>query len=50
MSDTIVRYEVLDSKGNRVALCNSKRLAESYAKDDKTYVIVERYGVLEDNK
>ena len=26
----MVRYEVLDSQGKRVALCNSKQLAESY--------------------
>jgi hypothetical protein len=26
----MIRYEVLDAQGKRVALCNSKQLAESY--------------------
>jgi hypothetical protein len=41
----IVRYEVQDAQGRRVALCNSRRLAENYASDDASYVIVEKIGV-----
>jgi len=26
----MIRYEVVDTQGKRVALCNSKQLAESY--------------------
>jgi hypothetical protein len=26
----MIRYEVIDAEGKRVALCNSKQLAESY--------------------
>lgn len=47
---TIVRYEVQDAQGNRIALCNSLTLAESYAADDESYVIVEKLGVDTNNK
>ena len=30
--NSMIRYEVVDKDGKRVALCNSKRLAESYKK------------------
>jgi len=41
----IVRYEVVDSKGNRIALCNSTRLAESYKKANPGSKIILKKGV-----
>lgn len=42
----IVRYEVVSKDGKRIALCNSKQLAESYQKTEPGSVIVVRKGVL----
>lgn len=41
----IVRYEVVDAEGKRIALCNSKRLAESYQKSNPNSKIVLKKGV-----
>ena len=45
---TMIRYEVVDEKGNRIALCNSMRLAESYQRSNPGSRIVERKGVIND--
>ena len=36
------QYEVVDEKGNRIALCNSIKLAESYHKSEPGSKIIER--------
>ena len=41
----IVRYEVVDAEGNRIALCNSRQLAESYQKITPGSKIIEKKGV-----
>ena len=40
----IVRYEVVDAEGKRVALCNSKQLAESYQSTTPGSKIIEIRG------
>jgi len=41
----MVRYEVVDQQGNRIALCNSQRLAESYLSVNPNSRIVLKKGV-----
>ena len=41
----IVRYEVVDAEGKRIALCNSMRLAESYQKSNPNSKIILKKGV-----
>jgi hypothetical protein len=41
----IVRYEVVDKRGNRIALCNSRQLAESYQRTEPGSEIVIKKGV-----
>jgi hypothetical protein len=41
----LVRYEVVDAEGNRIALCNSQRLAESYQKINPNSKIILKKGV-----
>ena len=41
----IIRYEVVDKDGKRIALCNSKRLAESYHKENPQSKIILKKGV-----
>lgn len=36
------QYEVVDADGKRIALCNSKKLAESYHKSEPGSKIIER--------
>ena len=40
----LIRYEVLDAQGKRVALCNSRQLAESYLNTTPSSKIVEIRG------
>jgi hypothetical protein len=42
----MIRYEVVDKDGKRVALCNSKRLAESYKKITPNSKIIIVKGVI----
>ena len=44
---SMIRYEVVDEKGNRIALCNSIRLAESYQRANPGSKIIERKGIIE---
>ena len=41
----IVRYEVVDAEGKRIALCNSMRLAESYRRINPNSKIILKKGV-----
>ena len=41
----IIRYEVVDAEGKRIALCNSKRLAESYQNTNPGSKIVVKKGL-----
>ena len=41
----MIQYEVLDGEGNRIALCNSRQLAESYASTTEGSKIVEKKGL-----
>jgi hypothetical protein len=41
----IVRYEVVDEEGKRIALCNSQRLAESYQQINPNSKIILKKGV-----
>ena len=43
---SMIRYEVVDEKGNRIALCNSMRLAESYQRANPGSKIIERKGII----
>jgi len=40
----MIRYEVLDAQGKRIALCNSKKLEESYQSTTPGSKIVEIRG------
>jgi len=41
----IVRYEVVDQEGKRIALCNSRQLAESYQRENPKSKIILKKGV-----
>jgi hypothetical protein len=41
----IVRYEVVDQEGKRIALCNSRQLAESYQRTSPGSKIKIKKGV-----
>jgi len=41
----LVRYEVVDTEGKRIALCNSKRLAESYQRTNPNSKIILKKGL-----
>jgi len=43
----MTRYEVVSKDGKRIALCNSKQLAESYQKTEPGSIIVIRKGVID---
>jgi hypothetical protein len=40
----VIRYEVVDEQGNRVALCNSRELAEGYCNTTPGSKIIEIRG------
>ena len=46
----MIRYEVVDKDDKRIALCNSKRLAESYKKITPNSKIIIVKGVINENK
>jgi hypothetical protein len=46
----MIRYEVVDKDDKRVALCNSKRLAESYKKTTPNSKIIIVKGVIDEKK
>jgi len=41
----MVRYEVVDAEGRRIALCNSRQLAESYQRINPKSQIILKKGV-----
>ena len=41
----LIRYEVVDEEGKRIALCNSRQLAESYQRTVPNSKIILKKGV-----